>query len=200
MNFLARFLCTALLLAPSAATAARWEVVGREGPTEVVFHSKATMESFDGRTRAVEGWIELEPGALAEGVAWNVGVDLRELDTGIGLRNQHMRENHLHTEEFPKAVFHGSAEPGTLTGALAEGSKVTLELTGDFELHGVTRPRTIPVVIQLRPDGSLEASAAFEVSLEDHDIPLPRFLMLKLADVQRLEIRLLARPVAGGDS
>ncbi|MBK9304990.1 MAG: YceI family protein [bacterium] len=35
-------------------------------------------------------------------------VDLAALDTGIGLRNRHMRENHLETDRFPQAVFRGA--------------------------------------------------------------------------------------------
>lgn len=70
-------------------------------------------------------------------------VDLASLDTGIGLRNRHMRENHLHTDEFPEAVFSGSMAWPAEIPSMEPGVEVELEFSGRLELHGVTRERTI---------------------------------------------------------
>lgn len=181
-----------VLLSPDAAWSGRYEIVPDVDGTEVVFHSKATMESFEGSTRSVEGWIECDPDSLQNGVAWEVRVDLRTLDTGIGLRNRHMRENHLHTDEHPWAIFTGRT---TAERSLVAEKKVELDVEGSFGLHGVTAVRSVPAWVQLLPGGALEIRSEFRVSLEDHEIPRPEFLLLKLADEQRITVRLLARPV-----
>lgn len=182
----------ALPSVPFVVHAERFEIVPETDGTEVVFHSKATMESFEGSTRHVEGWIDVVPAALDSGVTWNVSVDVATLDTGIGLRNRHMRENHLHTDEHPTATFAGEAAP---PGALRVGTPLRLELEGDFTLHGVTVARSFPLEVELQPDGSLSVLTEFEVSLAAHEIPRPKFLILKLADEQRVEVRIHARPV-----
>jgi polyisoprenoid-binding protein YceI len=181
-----------LLLTPEAAWSERYEIVPDVEGTEVVFHSKATMESFEGSTRTAEGWIDCDPDSLQNGVAWNVRVDLRTLDTGIGLRNRHMRENHLHTDEHPWVTFTGRTSAAS---SLVAREEVELAVDGSLSLHGVTVERSIPVRARLLPDGALEIRSEFRVSLEDHEIPRPKFLLLKLADEQRITLQLLARPV-----
>src|SRR5690606_23312653 len=89
------------------ASAARYEIVPGD-PNEVTFVSKAPLETFDGSTKQIRGRIEIDPQALGDSITVEVSVDLASLDTGIELRNQHMRENHLHTEKHPEAVFRGA--------------------------------------------------------------------------------------------
>ena len=163
---------------------------GTEG-NEVRFHSEASIESFDGTTDRVSGWVEVDPDDLASGVRWRVEVDLASLDTGIGLRNRHMRENHLHTDEHPLAVFEGAMDGSTLPAALGP-APTTVELHGEFSLHGVTRERTLEVEVMRRPDDALVVESEFGVTLSDHDIPRPKFLLLKLAQEQDVRIRVIA--------
>ena len=174
-----------VILTVTPALAETWTVVAGHDATEVVFKSKATLESFEGRTRTVNGWIKLDS---LNTISWRIEVDLADLDTGIGLRNRHMRENHLHTDEFPVAVFEGEQ----VSDAIA-GPEMTVALVGNFTLHGVSVERTIEIHLKFLPDGDLTASAEFGISLADHEIPRPGFLMMKLADVQQLRVRLFAR-------
>ncbi|MCA9752224.1 MAG: YceI family protein [Gemmatimonadetes bacterium] len=186
-----------LIAAPAAAAGERtWNVVGGAEPTEVVFHSKAPMESFEGKTREVAGTVTLDPDDVAA-VAIDVTVDMVSLDTGIGLRNQHMRENHLETDEFPVATFTGGeiAQGG---GPLAAGSPLELSLTGDLTIHGVTQQITVPITLALDADGALRLSAEFPVELADYEISRPGFLVMKLGETQRVEVTLRAVPAAAG--
>ena len=186
-------LCLCLAALTGDARAELWGIVPGDDRTEVRFHSEATMESFDGVTRNAEGWLSI---AAGDSISWLVSVDLASMDTGIGLRNRHMRDNHLHTDEFPEAVFSGSMAWPAEIPPLERGVEVELGLAGRFELHGVSRERMIPVSLSRQGD-FVEAGATFEVSLADHDIPLPKFLMMKLADVQQVSVRLLARKKEG---
>lgn len=186
----------ALLVVVSGAVSAspvRFEVnPGGEG-TEVVFASKAPMESFEGKTDQVQGSIVLDPAALGDSIVVVVEVDLASLDTGLALRNQHMRENHLETETYPKATFRGGHLEG-FPAALSLGETLKGKARGSFDLHGVVRPMEADVSLTLRSDGALAVHAEFEVVLADYEIDRPKFLMLKLDEKQHVTVDLIAQP------
>jgi len=191
---LRRVVNLSLIAALAAAALARAEtwVVG-EG-SEVVFTSKAPMESFDGKTRKVAGRIVCAAEDLAGPLELRIEVDLASLDTGIGMRNTHMRERHLETDTYPLAVFTGESVVAATEPALVPGRPVELTVRGVFELHGVARPRDIAARVTLAEDGTLAVEAGFPVSLADHAIDRPQFLVMKLADEQQVRVRLQARP------
>lgn len=182
------------VLAASVASAANWAVESGGG-SEITFISEAPVESFEGVTDQVTGSIMADPSSLEGPVEIEIRVDLASLDTGIGLRNRHMRENHLHTDEHPYAVFR-AGRVVAVDSPILSGSGVTgVELEGELDLHGVVRPMTVRADLAHGPDGVLEVSCGFEVLLSDHGIPRPKFLVMKLADEQRVEVRLRAVPV-----
>lgn len=181
---------------PATGAATRYRIEAG-GSNEVRFHSEATVESFDGSTDQVRGWIEVDLADLPSGARWRVEVDMSSLDTGIGLRNRHMRDNHLHTDEFPVAVFEGESDGAAWPAAIPAGGSTILELPGTFALHGVARERSLAVTIAHRDDGSITVETRFPVVLSEHDIPRPKFLMMKLAEEQDVQLELVAIP---GDS
>ena len=104
------------------------------------FHSEATIESFDGSTQALEGEITVDPESpTTAGPAW-LEVDLRELSTGLAMRDRHMRENHLHTDDFPLSRFDLY---GITASELSDGSTKVVKLDGRILLHGVEKTRSI---------------------------------------------------------
>ena len=121
-------------------------------------------------------------------------VDLASLDTGIGLRDDHMRERHLETDEFPHAVLAGGDVIAASAPALAVGEPIAVTVRGSFDLHGVARDREIAGTATLQPDGSLLVQAEFTVSLAAHGIDRPGFLVMKLADEQQVRVTLTCRP------
>jgi polyisoprenoid-binding protein YceI len=192
-TFITRIVFLAAALAAVAAPAATWRI--GQG-SEVVFTSKAPMESFDGRTGHVGGHVRFDPGALVGPLDLRVEVDLASLDTGIGKRNEHMRERHLQTGIYPLAVFTGRAVTKAATAALAPGQPVAVTVEGTLDLHGVARPLTVEATVTLGPDGALRVDTAFPVKLSDHAIDRPQFLVMKLADEQQVRVQLVAAPEA----
>jgi polyisoprenoid-binding protein YceI len=180
-------------LAP-AAWAERFEIAAGAAENVARFRSHAAVESFEGKTRQVSGWVECDPAALGDSVTVYVAVDLASLDTGIDLRNRHMRENHLETDKYPQAVFRG----GRLFGAPAKlevGQSATFEIAGEIELHGVTRPLRAPLeVTLLAADGprQLRVATHFPVSLADFHIARPQFLIVRLAETQQVSLEATA--------
>lgn len=183
-----------LLVLPLLAQAGTWVVA--QG-SQVVFTSSAPMESFEGRTDRISGDLVCVPADGSGDVTLRMEVDLASLDTGIGLRNRHMRENHLETDTYPTAVFTGGTVVKGDLRDLRPGATTHLEVQGVIDLHGVSRELTVPADVTMGADGSLRVSAAFVVKLSDHEIDRPRFLVMKLADEQEVAVELrLARKEA----
>ncbi len=167
----------------------------------VQFVSKATLEEITGRTVNVSGQVDLDLADLAATHSAGFEVDLTTIDTGISLRNQHMRENHLETDKFPKASFKLTRLHSFDKNSLAAGETLKGMADGDFTIHGVTKSYTIPVTLSYHTtDANTESrlsgnkgnllfvSAEWKVKLEDHKINRPEFLFLKLAEEQSCSI------------
>ncbi len=183
----------AALLAPVALSAAVFNVA--PGPPNLVkFDSKATAESFSGTTGQVNGTINFDPESLADSVQVAMTVDLASLDTGIAIRNKHMREDHLQTDQYPTATFHGGRIRNALDHSLAGGKTVRFDLDGEFQIHGVTRRITVPMEATLTGETpgkrTVHVVGHFPVTLADYNISRPRFLMLRLGETQQVTIDL----------
>lgn len=185
---------TALLALAFAqpASATTYRVDPEAEGTELRFHSEATLESFGGTTSALAGEIAFDPADLTTLTA-TVTADLRELDTGIGLRNRHMRDNVLHTDEFPTAVF---TVESCDTATWDPGSTLTAKVTGRMQVHGVEQRLEADVVVARRDDGNLELTATFPIRLTDFGMKRPKMLMMKVAELVDVEVRIVARPDA----
>ena len=167
--------------------------VDGEADNRVVFISRASIEEFEGVTDRIDGYVLLDgqgvrAGSDFEGSAFYFEVDLASLETGIGLRNRHMRDNYLEVSDHPFATFGGAIEH---IEATATGYRVVSR--GVFAVHGVEQPRTLDCAAT--PDGDgWRIACAFEVNLTDHQIEIPRIMFLKLAEDIRVEIDMRLRP------
>lgn len=173
----------AAVLVSSSVHAAQF-VVKAGPPNKVVFTSKAATETFDGKTDRIEGRIVVDPASVEDTVLVRLEVDMASLDTGIGERDKHMRKNHLETDKYPKAVFEGATLAGPEGAALAQGKAVAFDCEGNFTLHGVTRRLRVTVEATLVDARTLAFKTSFKVPLADYNISRPKFLFLKLGEVQ----------------
>ncbi|HEU4364437.1 MAG TPA: YceI family protein [Candidatus Krumholzibacteria bacterium] len=163
-------------------------VVKAGAPNKVVFTSKAATETFDGKTDRMSGSIVVDPASVGDSVAVRIVVDLASLDTGIGKRNQHMRENHLETDKYPSAVFEGASVRGPSGAALVPGATVVFDVEGTFTLHGVAKRMRVTVHVTARDARTLVFETSFPVTLADHAISRPKFLFLKLGETQAVTV------------
>jgi polyisoprenoid-binding protein YceI len=191
-RLLALLTMIAALGAPPAA-AERFQIMPTSD-SEVVFTSKAPMETFTGKTRQVSGWVDFDPAQLVGPLQLEIQVQLADFDTGMKKRNQHMRDNHLETGKYPVATFSGSSVLEAQPAQLPASGSATLTIHGQLDLHGVSQPRDIDLVVARTAAGSLKVSGEFTVSLSAHAIERPKFLVMKLADEQRVSIDLTLDP------
>ncbi len=190
-----KILLTALavmILSLGTAQAARYEIQTGDN-SEIVFKSKAPLEKFDGKTRQLSGFFEADLANLLGSVSLVVEIDLASFDTGKKKRNKHMRENHLETDKYPKAWFRAGSIKSSSRPALAVNESVTIVLSGTLDLHGVKKNHDVTLNLTRGSDDTVTIKGEFPVLLSEHAIERPKFLVMKLADEQRVVINLKAR-------
>jgi len=143
----------------------------------VEFLSVATVESFSGKSNSVNGQINLSNNTL------DFFVDINTVTTGIKLRDEHMRENHLETEKYPFAEFSGNLS--AIDPSVKDTQIVVAK--GDFTIRGKAKSMIINGKVLFKGN-VLFIKAEWDVRLADHDIPLPKFLFLKLSDTQKVSL------------
>lgn len=156
--------------------------IGKEGQAE--FISNAPLLEFKGVSDHLTGLIDLEKNLV------DFYLDLNTLDTGIKLRNSHMRESYLETEECPFAEFTGQLD-SDFDPDLKEKQDITV--TGDFTVHCVTKELTAAGTIEPTAEGLL-VNAEWEILLKDFDIDRPGVAFYELAEEQRINISILLKP------
>jgi polyisoprenoid-binding protein YceI len=141
--------------------------------------------SFDATTTALSGSVTAGANG-SQAFDGSLAVNLRTLDTGIGLRNEHLRENYL---EVSKGLGFDTATLSeiNLSGfnpAAPEGKR---PFTGLLSLHGVTKSVTGAVDVRQAGAG-LRVKASFPVDLPDYSIRKPRYLGIGVKDIVQVEV------------
>jgi polyisoprenoid-binding protein YceI len=146
----------------------------------VTFLSKAPMSEFTGKSSKLNGLVDLDKNLL------DFYVDLNTLDTGIGLRDRHMRDNYLETKKYPFAEFTGTMES---IPRLSVGESKPVVATGIFKIHGVQKEISVKGTIKMLPANELFLEASFPILLGDFKIEIPSVVFYELAEEQLVTIQ-----------
>jgi len=175
----------------AAADPATWQI--SEGQIRAVC-TMTVGGTFDAVTHAVSGTLTEPPKGAAFGGA--IAADLRTMETGIGFRDEHMRNSYLEVgrgDGFDKAVLtdlHVSdVDPHTFEGQTT--------FTATLLLHGAKRP--IHGQARVRRDGeAARVEAVFPVRLSEYGVPKPQYLGVGVKDEVEIKVTLVAAPGHGG--
>ena len=106
-----------------------------------------------------------------------VEIEIEKFQTGITLRDQHMKEKYLQAKEFPRARL-------SITEAAVDGDFTkSLNLTGEkpfrgkLSLHG--KEQDVVGTFQVK-EGLVQAK--FPISLQDYSIEVPKYLGITVAN------------------
>jgi hypothetical protein len=120
-----------------ALPAGRYEVVAHPG-SSITAHLSAGHEAFDAVfVGGLSGSWRGDPGALATPMSGEVSVAAASVDTGIGERSKHAREEYLHVDRFPRLGFTLERLVAAAPGAAGE---VVFRATGAIALMGQRHP------------------------------------------------------------
>jgi polyisoprenoid-binding protein YceI len=156
--------------------------VRAEGKNVASFLLNDPFEEVNGDTRGTTGTIIADPANVAASSV-ELSVDLATIDTGVKLRDEHIRGEFAEVARFPHATFKSVSVSGS--SAAAANQAVEVNVTGDFQLHGVTRRLTVPMRVVLIPETELtrsqrgpgdwlHASGKFPIKLSEFGIHVPQ--------------------------
>jgi len=149
-----------------------------EAAITVLAHGPAGLR-IDGKSRelAVED----------DGTTLIFNVPLAPIDTGIGLRNRHLREC-LEAERYPIASLRVSrgeiAFPAD--GAPAEGT-----VKGELTLHGQSHPSTVRYQASRDGGGKIRVHGSLQLDLRDFGVNRPSYLGVTVAPEVEITVEAL---------
>jgi polyisoprenoid-binding protein YceI len=179
------------LLAPAglAAEGPSWRL--EKGEVKILVPLKPGG-AFAASTTALSGTLTLE-GAKPARLVGDVSMDLTTIDTGIALRNQHLKENYLEVAKgdgYNKAVL-SDIQLADVSGETFDG---TTPFTGTMLLHGVKHQ--VAGTAEIHSEGtSRRVRAEFPLVLTDWSVSPPEYLGVGVGSRLLVKVTLTATPV-----
>jgi polyisoprenoid-binding protein YceI len=102
----------------------------------------------------------------------HVSVGLANLDTGIALRNRHMREKYLEVQKYPSAELLVSRAALSLP---QDGAGVSGTATGIMMIHGQSKPVSFTYRAH-RDHQAYDVTGNVHVNITDYGIDVPSYL------------------------
>jgi polyisoprenoid-binding protein YceI len=170
-----------LVLVTTATTGATGDelVTYRIEKAEVVILCPLTVGgSFEARTTAMSGEIARR---AEDAIIGSLQVNLETLETGIGLRDRHMRDNYLEVKKGPDYAT------ATLEDISVERLNGKTAIKGMLRLHGQRREVNGTAEIR-QEDGRVRVQAQFPVRVSDFEIPKPSYLGVGVRDEVQVKV------------
>ena len=143
--------------------------------------------SFEARTKSVTGAVA--PTSQRGTVAGTVKIDLKTLETGISLRDRHMRSKYLEVEKGPQFAV------ATFDNIRVEKLDGKTKFTGTLLLHGQRKKVSGVADVQQR-GGHIRVQAQFPIWVSEFRIPAPTYLGVGVRDEIQIKVTLTAVPSA----
>ena len=163
--FIRRLLVTGAMLTATTATVLASGALARTGTPTVQFFATGPAG-----LKIVGAAHDLD--VQEDGEKLRVSVPLANLDTGIALRNKHMREKYLEVGKFPRADLSVSRADLRIP---AEAGETSGEAAATMLIHGIAKP--VRFMYRVRRDGSgLHVTGSTRVNINEHGIAVPSYL------------------------
>lgn len=207
MNRMYTTALTALALL-AAAPAFAGEYAVQAGLSSVTFTSDATLETITGTSSTPGGSITTDPAAPGS-TTGTITVPVTSLRTGVDMRDEHLHgADWLNAEAYPEITFNITSVSTDEGATLAHGTTINAQVTGEFSLHGVTMPITVPAEVSYFAIDNPEIAATygissdvlrvettFDVALADYGVNIPGPMQLKVAPTIGVTVRVTATEV-----
>lgn len=159
-------LVLAAIVAPRAAGAESLRFRIQPEASEISFRATSRLMDAAGRFSRFSGEVVVDPAVLTSGRI-NLTIDTASLDTGIEMRDNHLRSSDFFdVERFPTVAFQS---------VRIEAAGRRASVVGRLTLHGVTREIAVPIDVQIT-NTALVASGEFIVNRGEYAINYNSFL------------------------
>lgn len=103
------------------------------------------------------------------------------------LMQEHFNENYVESDQFPKATFKGKFDNFQSINFAKDGLYTTT-VTGNIQLHGITKPISTKVSLVVK-NQLIIGESNFEIKLEDYRIKIPSLVKDKISKTVLITIK-----------
>jgi polyisoprenoid-binding protein YceI len=146
-----------------------------------------------GRTKGIAGDVLVDFANPANSQIGTIVIDVSQLTSDEGRRDNYIRNNALQSSQYPQATFTPTKIEG-IPASVKPGDTLTLKVTGDLTVKETTKTVTFDVTLTAGQD-KLTGSAATEILLSDYGAGPIQLAMLQTEDKAKLAFDFVALPV-----
>lgn len=172
-----------------AASITTFALVAQAALTTVAGDNSAQFSASGPGGLSIVGKSTQTVAVVEQGGNVRVSVKLESLDTGMALRNRHMREKYLETGKYPYAEL---TVPRASLKIPAPGAKASGEATGSIIIHGKAAPVKFTYEA-VNEGGVFKVVGKAPIDLRNHDITIPNYLGVTVKPNVDVEVRFLAK-------
>jgi len=149
--------------------------------TKVNFILGATMHTVHGTFQASRGRVEISSASGA--LRGEIVVDAASGASGNASRDRKMHSEVLESERYPAITF----RPDRMEGTLAATGDSTVQVHGNFGIHGAEHELTVPIHVQIN-GGHWTASAHFSVPFVQWGMKNPSAFVFRVSQSVDVEL------------
>lgn len=154
----------------------RFRFADRNGRSQIMFYSHAPVENIEGSAGGIGGYVLIDPKDPLLGLKGMITVQVGMMQTGMSLRDQHMRSNEwLDAEQFPAIEF-VLLKPKPKSVIRKSENEWFANIRGQIIIKGHIRNVTVPVTLtrtETKNGEQLHVEGNFKVHLDDFNIKGP---------------------------
>lgn len=176
----AGWIAASLLASPWTSAASKFQIHLDEGRATSNFVAIGNPTAI-----RIRGTMEKPKGRIladASGLSGAITVAVASFDTGISLRNQHMKEKYLEASKHPEVTFTPTridSLDGILKDPAFTGKGLAVE--GRMKIHGVEKPVKGQAAITRKGD-SVTGTFQLKLNIRDFEIDVPTFAGVTVAN------------------
>jgi polyisoprenoid-binding protein YceI len=171
----------------SIASIAKYEMKKNTGTIKFYAVGNPSAIHIDGVGTGPEGKLEVVADDKSSKIAGQFVFDLNSLNSGIDMRDSHMKEKYLEVEKYPLAKF--TIETINLDGNILKNfNKSNLSFSGILNLHGKDKPIKGVTEFKTISKDDLRVIAKFKVKASDFNIEIPSFAGIVVTDEIDIEV------------
>ncbi|MDB5011369.1 MAG: polyisoprenoid-binding protein [Mucilaginibacter sp.] len=145
---------------------------------KISLYSSSPLEDIKGATSTGVSVYNASTGELG----FNVTISSFQFDQS--LMKEHFNTDYLESDKYPRASFKGKIEQNV---DLTKDGTYQIAVTGDLNIHGVTKKRTIQGTFIIK-NGVINMSSEFIVKCADHDIKIPQIVFHNIAENIKMNV------------
>lgn len=190
MNYL-KLITVSLILFQSTllwAQADKIEVDTKNSSVEFLAIGSPSAIKIKGEKAKVDGTVKVENNKLQA----NLKVDLSSFETGMEMRDEHMKENYLQIDKAENKYAELIIQNLNIPAEYWKNEKeLKLDFAGDLTLHNVKRPIIGKILLPpFKKNSILNTLSELKVKLSEYKIDIPSFAGITVAEDVVINVKL----------